>query len=69
MPIAAVYIIPAGGCKTVDSEPTEVVSQGRRGDDFFFFSSSRVNARISVVTGELGRGELSSAATRQCLRL
>lgn len=36
MPIAAAYIVPAGGYKIADSEPTEVVSQGRREDDFFF---------------------------------
>lgn len=36
MSIEAAYIVPAGGYKIADSEPSEAVSQGRRGDDFFF---------------------------------
>lgn len=64
MPIEAAYIVPAGGCKIADSEPTEAVSQGRRGDDFF---SRRVNMHINVPEWRAGPGELSAAANPSVL--
>ena len=61
----AAYTGAAGGYKIADSEPTEAASQGRRRDDFFF-PVERICISM-YLNGELGPGELSSAANPSVL--